>query len=197
MNRCAIAALLVFASAQLDAADFMGLNFGEEFNMPECERIESSHSVIYKADFQQSTRPCWILGNDRRNPAESRTFRVGFIAAKNDSPRGVTDAEVIVMDGRIQGVLAFTTGIRDQDSIYALLLEKFGNPNKSTNGTAQNRFGAELNQRMATWELPRFTVSFLGIGVSMNRGAISALTPTGRAYEDEDKKLNNEEHGRF
>lgn len=177
---------LAFAAAQAGAADFMGVELGQPFAMPECV---AGKYTGYEFEWERPVRPCWkhAYGDPGEPlPAESK-FQIAFVAAKDKSPPGIKSANLVVIDGKVEGVLAFTTGLESQDELLEGLTSKFGKPATLNRSDWQNRMGATFEGIDAEWSADGATVSFLGIGSRVDGGIITAYTPVGAARESADR----------
>lgn len=183
-----VAALLVLLASFSDclaqeAKDFMGIELGVAFDLPECQR--SSYS--YKSFYDQPVRPCH-LGQpySTSKPIDVRgTFKTKFIADPGRIPQGAAkyDPEILVIDGVVEGISTFTTGYKHQESLYSALVEKYGQPTETKVSDAQNRMGATFQDRTAKWRLPYGQVQFMGLLGSIDSGYIEVKTDKGLAYE--------------
>lgn len=173
----AVAAAVSPASAQ-ELPDFLGIQLGAPFTMSEC-RISS-----YVYDVNQPVVPCWKVDvlTQERGPLPEGNFEIEFDPGFDNMPRSVKWAKVIVVDGRMVGVNLSTRGYAYQDDVSAALVAKFGEPSAAHTTTTQNRMGATFERKSAIWQLSPVTVSFLGIGSSLDSGVVTVLLPEGEAF---------------
>lgn len=164
------------------AVDFSGVAMGQPLSMPECEAGRFPGSYAFQFDL--AVKPCWKHSyGDRGKPLPSETmFSIGFIAEKY--PPGVRSSELLIVNGKVEGVTVFTTGLDSQDEILEALTAKFGKPTALERTKSQNRMGAEFMGIVATWKLPNVAATFVGIGSRIDGGIVVVRTPIGEASDD-------------
>lgn len=189
LGRAAIVGALVAgalsgaASAQeLGQHDFMGVEIGSEFTMPECETTKTLNFEMYISDFEQRVRPCWKAMRPEQPLPTDPSFEVAFVPAQDKNPIGVNRSKVIVSGGRIAGVIATTGGHRYQADLLEALTQKFGSPSKLDREELQNRMGATFSSSNALWALPGLKVDFTGVSGSIDFGVIFVTDAAGDAH---------------
>lgn len=85
-----------------------------------------------------------------------------------------------VVDGNVEAVTIYTTGLRVQDVILAMLEEKYGDPSNLEEENKQNAFGAVFSSHLAQWlDFTNLTVSFRGTQLRTDVGIITVYTDKG------------------
>lgn len=186
----ALAALL--APALAHGADFMGVELGAKFDMPECQIDPGSYGRLYTYVFEQPVRPCWQHNILRGKPGDSLdtdgSFKVDFVSEDAKRPAGVIAAStsLVVVNGLIEGVEAGTGGYEKQDRILQLLKNKFGKPTSLESEEMQNGMGAIFSSIEAEWKTADLEVEFSGIGHEIDHGYITVLTKKGAVFVQEE-----------
>lgn len=181
----ALAALL--APAVAHGADFMGVELGTTFDMPECQFTGEGYGARYVFSFDQPVRPCWqhsILKGKPGGPLNKEgSFKIDFVTSDGKSPLGVSnDSTLVVVDGRVEGVQASTSGYEHQDSLLRALQAKFGKPTSLSQESMENRMGASFTSHEAVWKTPTLEVKFSGMVSRIDFGYISVFTPKATAF---------------
>jgi len=167
------------ALAQDTLPEFLGIQLGAAFSMPECV---SQYNV---RSFEQPITPCW--GDEVSLGAQqvpSGDFEIEFATDYRTSPAGVKSQRVIVVDGVMAGVTVFTRGLDSQDDLADALTAKFGAPTSAKLEAVQNRMGVTFERRVMRWKLPGVDVEFFGMSGRTDGGIITVYTPAGKAFEE-------------
>lgn len=180
-----LAALL--APAMAHGADFMGVELGTKFDMPECQFTGEGYGARYAFSFDQPVKPCWrhsILKGKPGGPLDKEgSFKIDFVTSDGKSPLGVrSDPTLIVVDGNVEGVQTSTSGYEHQDSLLRALESKFGKPTSLKAEAMENRMGASFTSHEAVWKTPVFEGNFSGMVSSIDYGHISVYTPKATAF---------------
>ncbi|WP_162348438.1 hypothetical protein [Pseudoxanthomonas gei] len=192
-----VASLFVFLLAFNARAevDFMGLKLGAPIaSVPECAYVSASYNQRTYLGFDAG--PCWRSGAMRPTEelSKAKVFKVFYSAPKDKKPEGIKWTQVLVVDGKVAGILATTDGAIHKDELLALLLEKYGSP--STGAPARN--SEELRQRrLDRLKVARegrtfvenvewlnlggtgIRVTFTAVEKKSGYGSIEVFTPTG------------------
>lgn len=96
-------------------------------------------------------------------------------------PVYVRDSSVLaeVIDGQVESLTFYTTGVTNQGQVLDELIAKFGKPTSSSTRPMQTRGGAKFDSAVAIWSLPGVGVSFAGTIGSVDRGVVIISTPKG------------------
>ncbi|MDR7135251.1 hypothetical protein J2X06_002460 [Lysobacter niastensis] len=170
--------------------DVLGLRLGAEFTLPECPIDPALSRYVgprYKyAHEMTGSMPCFQQGY---------APKPGFVLDKSYAslevmidplPAGLRQdsIDVKVIDGRIENVSAGTYGLKSQEGLLELLTEKYGSPTTLNHSKVQNRMGAEFNQVDATWKFSDLTITFVGMGSTIDWGIIEISTPKANAVAE-------------
>jgi len=205
MRRVLLVGMMLASCAVYGAApnEFMGLTIGGAFKLSECTWHGKGVLATYDYWFKQPIRPCWQHNTLKKNPGDplntSGTFEANFLPAKQYSPSGIdiNAVSVIVVNGRISGVMALTRGYKVQDDLFELLSEKYGKPKKKTMENLHNAMGATFTGISARWVEPDLVVVFEGIGSRIDSGIVTVLNPDAVQFEANEEKKRKETSGSF
>lgn len=181
----------LMAPALAHATDFMGIELGAKFDMPECQFTGEGYLARYTFVFDQPVRPCWKRSILKGKPGEAldkdSSFKIDFVTSDGKTPLGVgADSTLIVIDGVVEGVQATTNGYEHQDSILRALQTKFGKPTSLKEEAMENRMGASFRSHEAVWKTPALEVKFSGMVSRIDFGYISVFTPKATAFVEEE-----------
>ncbi|WP_336324783.1 hypothetical protein [Stenotrophomonas muris] len=182
----------MMAPALAHGADFMGIELGAKFDMPECEIERTNYSSRYIYDSDQPVTPCWEHSILDGKPGDyldtAGTFKINFIADGAKRPAGVRSnaVKLIVVSGVVEGVEAATGGYEYQDRLLQALVTKFGKPTSLSSETMQNRMGATFDSHEAIWKTKVLEVNFSGMGSSTDFGHITVYSPKATAFVEEE-----------
>lgn len=166
--------------------EIVGLTLGQEANFPECQKDRSPGYIVYS--ISQSVRPCWkepiLLGKQLKMGQKPMTqngeVRVAFDST--NAPRWIYDeADVTIIDGKIEKVVLDTINPDYQAELLTLLSNKWGTPIESSVDNLQNGFGATFQGVKAHWRFDDFTITFHG-RVSSEGGMILMWTNKAREH---------------
>ena len=185
-------ALLICASAYGEpsgnATNILGFTIGQTFNLPECQWKGDGALATYDYGFQQPTTPCWehsILTAHPGDPLDSAgSFEIGVVPAGDKAPDGVRSDELqlIVVAGRIQGMLVPTTGYKEQDRILDLLIKKYGKPTLNKRAEVENHYGAKFAKYTVTWKTSDAAITYDSMGSTIDWGLIQVVSPSGQQF---------------
>lgn len=182
MKMAAIISALI-SPVVVHGADFMGIEIGAKFDLPECQADRARYSSGYAFDMDQPVRPCWQHSILKGKPGDyldtEGSFKVDFVADGSKRPAGVraNSTSLVVVNGVIEGVDAGTAGLEYQDALLRALQDKFGKPSSLKEDVMENRMGASFSSHEAVWKLPAFEVNFSGMVNRLDFGYISVFTP--------------------
>jgi hypothetical protein len=192
------ALLLVAAFASLNAIpskgpaptmEVTGVVLGAPLSMPECNATGSGRLRRYVSPYSGTpqVRPCYkareSLLERPGSPIGPEPEEIDLLLS--NLPRGVQfdRTKATVIDGEIHALQFITTGISSQDSLFALLTEKYGEPVDVSRNTVTTRVGVDYQAIYAMWKYEDLLVTFVGVAGSIDRGGITFVTAKGHAHE--------------
>jgi hypothetical protein len=92
--------------------------------------------------------------------------------------------EAIVVDGKLEGVRIFTTGIDSQRAWLKTLSDKYGKPLELADVQTRNRMGATFSVIRAGWVFSDLVVTFDGASKQIDLGVVTIETQKGMAAEE-------------
>ena len=176
-----IVSMAICMSAQ--AVEFMGVSIGGEFDLPECDAAPGD-SRSYTFVWKEQTKPSWRGMMYRGEPLPVGE-RVRFVILPPRSVAGTGKMTAIVFRGRFGGVHLQTSGIESQDTLFSMLSEKFGTPQKATKERMSNAMGGTFDVREATWRTKDAVVNFYGALSTHASGLITVFSLEGAAAQAE------------
>ena len=171
-------------------AEFLGVKLGSEFEIKECAVQTFPYGVSSVYDFSSSKNifPCWHAPSPQSKDGRPKddAFEVDIIPIQ--SPRGVGNVRLLVLQGLIEGLTYPTSGAESQDALMLALTEKFGPPTVTEIVEKQNAMGAKFAARTAAWTFTDGQAGFLGIGSRFDRGFGNIYTRAGAAHEESQRE---------
>lgn len=138
-----------------------GFKLGEAVNIPDCPKYAYNLPAAVMAPAPIKT--CLLIDKERSY------IRFPVSEAPNISSQA--SIQVVLINGKLEGVEFPTNGIISADLVYKTLKDKYGAPYKGSSET------------VAIWSFSNLVVSFNGAFVSNpNKGRVEISTPTGSAY---------------
>lgn len=174
------------------ATDFMGIELGSKFDLPECQIDRTNYSSHYVRGMDQRVTPCWQHSILNGKPGDyldhEGSFKVDFVADGSKRPAGVKSnlTSLIVVNGVIEGVAVGTAGLEYQDALLLALQAKFGKPTSLTEDVMENRMGASFSSHEVVWKTPTLEVNFSGMVNRLDFGYISVYTPKAAQFTKEE-----------
>lgn len=90
--------------------------------------------------------------------------------------------DATVVNGKIESMSLFTTGLKSQVDVLGQLTAKFGNPSRINQDEVHNAFGAKFDSISASWlRGPQGSVVFHGVFQDTETGVIEMTSPAGVA----------------
>jgi hypothetical protein len=180
-----LAALILLAagaSAQTKTADMtvFGFQLGEKFSLSECARSEHStvKIIVYEGN---DPSPCFEVNRTIRPAPSPHTpvlddqyVKIHF--PTDDVSEMTLNVHAQIIDGKLEGVLISTFGLKTQDETLNALKEKYGTPSDFQVEKMQNGFGAVYQSHLAHWIFEGLTVTFAGTANRVDRGVIAIET---------------------
>lgn len=173
-----------------DSVDIAGIALGRKIQIPECKKERRQGMILYATESQ--AYPCFEDVRGARGTMKSQaglpegsdydgvtSIELGSAAV----PAGVSPkANILMLNGVPEEVSLSTDGVESQDRLYALLIEKYGQPSETKEVQLQNAFGAQYRSIEASWALRRINVHFFGMLGSPSEGSIIAGTARAREF---------------
>lgn len=175
-----LAVFLLVAPLPAGAEDItiFGLKLGSELVLPECPYKMDGERKSYK--FREVVSVC------AESPAPIRTYgqpvrRIAF--PLTSAPAILKNWSLIALeiDGRLEGIEFFTSGISSQELVFEQLTEKFGKPTALNRRAMQTMMGAAFEVIDATWDSPALYVRFRGAESNVNSGNVTIDRPAATA----------------
>lgn len=177
-------------AADLDVVDIAGIALGSKVQIPECKKERQHGMVLYATENQ--AYPCFEDFRGARGTMNRQidlprgrdydgitSIELGAAAV----PAGVSPkASILMLSGVPEQVSLTTDGVEVQDTLYALLVAKYGSPSDTKEVQMQNAFGAQYRSIEASWVLGRMNVHFFGVLGSASEGSIIASTDKAREF---------------
>lgn len=165
-----------------------GISLGRPLAMPECPKFGSGPAATYGTP----NRLCWKRSFNLQSctPPVNGTVRIAFPALQ--LPVWVSGSEVTarLIEGRVEGVMITTTGVRTQHFTFDDLVAKYGTAKEKSSIKMQNRAGAFFEATLAAWSVGEVEVTFFGAIRSLDAGRVQIATPAGeKAFEDDLERL--------
>lgn len=174
-------------AAPVDAQHaIFGLALGQPLALPECPKIGAGAHIQYG----YSKESCY-----------QRTTNIAACSALIDGyariefpvlslPYWAKSVTARVVEGRIEGIRIYTSGIKGQKPALDALSEKFGKPSSSLNTEVQNRMGAKYQSLNSLWTVSDVSVVLIGTTGHLDDGEVEIATPIGHsAYAADAAKL--------
>ena len=141
------------AAARPLPTEFMGVEIGSTFSMPECSTEDRGYGLpkSYAFEDKQAVRPCWnaLAPDADYGRPKGENYTVEFMPPAGKRPPGVVTSSALVVNGKIEGVSFITNGLESQDSILSALTGKLGTPTQLKETRMQNRMGATFTSQEA------------------------------------------------
>lgn len=184
------------AAARPMPSEFMGVEIGTAFSMPECVTEDPGYglSKSYAFDSKQPVRPCWhgLSPDSDYGRPKGDSYTVEFAPPEGKRPPGVTTASALVVNGRIEGVSFITNGLESQDAILLALTSKLGTPSSLKEDAMQNRMGATFHSHEAEWKLQGGEGHFSGMVGKIDQGIGYVYSAAGSAYVEAEYKAKHQ-----
>lgn len=165
--------------------EVMGLTIGSAISdIPECPMLSST--VIDGTTWANNNRkPC-------REPATfGKTVRDKDYVYHLDLP-GTFDPETKVfltsLDDQVQAVIIDTQGVKDQDSVFQILKQKYGKPLQFNSVSNQTMAGVTYSSIHAIWVFSDLNIVFAGTSSRIDNGEAIIETPVMARYLADVKK---------
>lgn len=170
MNKILVTVLAAMtAAAHAEPVTVYGLTLGQPLGLQKC--APGARTVV-----------CYSRMS--RNPVElvDENLIVDFPAGQAPEMASGGNVAAWVVDGKVQRVTWWTTGVTLQQEHLAKLEAKFGPAGLVERKRAVTRFGVEFPVIEATWGLPDgVVVTFTGAFDRADRGRVEVSTPEGLA----------------
>ncbi len=171
------------------AVSMYGIEIGSPLNIKECPKSK----IAFKWEYQSSTELCAQDASPSEMPADFKySARIVFPAGKMPSGIAGRWVSATIIDGVVQGLIAWTGGYSTQDIVYRQLQEKFGPPVTSSRQPLASGSGAIMGGIVASWSINGgIEVNFTGVIGAIDQGMIHLGTLKGIAayFERVDKAI--------
>jgi hypothetical protein len=178
------------AAARPLPTEFMGVEIGSTFSMPECSTEDRGYGLpkSYAFEDKQAVRPCWnaLAPDGDYGRPKGENYTVEFMPPAGKRPPGVVTSSALVVNGKIEGVSFITNGLESQDSILSALTGKLGTPTQLKETPMQNRMGATFTSQEAEWAFKGGKGAFNGMVGKIDQGIGYVYTAAGSEYVEAD-----------
>lgn len=168
-----------------------GIPFNQPLSMPECPWKDvrdymSRDRKATKREYNNIHFSDALCYTQHRNIGQPPTDgNVSFVFPLSKAPSmGRLSGRLV--QGRLQRMTVYTSGIDSQTSDFATLTQKFGEPTTLKRPSVQNRMGATFETIEAEWTLPGgVTVAFGSTLTKIDEGIVIITTPEGSTAEQQ------------
>ncbi|MFA7592491.1 MAG: hypothetical protein WCY26_01995 [Thiohalobacteraceae bacterium] len=176
MKAVAAVILSIFAvPVPAQDSSIFGFELGEPLNLTECPYTKHGTIKYYMLDVPTT---CVEEAHSLKGYGQP-VRRIRF--SGGEQPALVRHlAYPLELDGKMIGFHFVTNGIEAQDSVMRDLQNKYGKPGMLQYVAIQNRFGGQFNAIYARWLVGDISVTFNGVGDTLDYGEVYIDLPTAR-----------------
>jgi len=163
-----------------------GIGFGVPLRLPECSynpRVPGFYNLTQdRACYEKGS---WAATMSDYNLIGDNRTDVQLVFPENDAPNIGSSWFAMIIDGNVEGLLVGTVGLSGKDIYLQRLKEKWGAPTTIDQKQVQTGGGATYDTFTAIWNGPNYTVNFLPLAGSVDKGQVQILTKRGAQVYDE------------
>ena len=173
----------------VDTATILGMTLGKPFAIPRCPGTELD---VLKRGPDGPTETCWTPSGWPNETASQKTVHVWV---RGQYALSITNVWANIHNSKLDSLILYTPGIRNQDHTLSMLTTKFGKPFSFEEVPYQNALGAKFVGYEANWHTQSVDVHFNAVETGkLDQGIIQILLA--RSYEEKARALEQWQRNR-